>query len=95
MRKSTLSESTKMFCMNCGKEGIPVVRKRSKQKEKFHRKKMYCWHCGTEVNHIECRNEFEIKEFKENFIMGAFKEEAEESMKISKEHNIFSLLEAK
>lgn len=90
--KRTLAESTTLWCMNCGQEGIPIVRKRSSLKEQFHRKKMYCWHCMQEVNHIECRNEFEIEEFKKNYAEGLYKDEAFESLKTSKEHDIFSKL---
>lgn len=40
-----------------------------------------------EVNHIECRNDKEIEEFKENFAAGAYKEELEESLKVIKKEN--------
>ena len=43
-------------------------------------KKMYCFHCKKEVNMIECKNEFEVQEFLENFNNGVYKEEAEESL---------------
>jgi hypothetical protein len=60
------------YCPLCGNKGIPLARKRSKQREKHHLKVLYCWHCRVEVNHIECRNEEEVKEFKENFENGVY-----------------------
>lgn len=68
------------YCINCGKKGMPLARKTGKQKEKFHRKKLYCLNCKTEVNHIECRNQEEIETFKMNFALGLYKEEAAESL---------------
>ena len=52
------------YCINCGKKGMPLARKTGKQKEKFHRKRLYCLNCKTEVNHIECRNQEEVETFK-------------------------------
>lgn len=95
MKGEKLSGATQLYCMNCGRKGIPIVRKKSKQKEKFHRKKLYCIHCKREVNHIECRTDEDVLTFKRQFAAGEFKEEALESMITSKKHDIFSLLEAK
>ena len=47
---------------------------------KFHRKRLYCYHCKQEINCIECRNEEEVWEFKEKFEAGEFKEEAKKSL---------------
>jgi hypothetical protein len=42
-----------------------------------------------EVNHIECRNDSEVYEFKQNFAEGVYKEEAEQSVNfIAKDKNI-------
>ena len=73
-------DQTKLFCLNCGQESFPVYRSNGRKKEKHHRKKLYCWHCKQTVNHIECRTEEEIKEFKETFAAGEFKEEAIKSL---------------
>lgn len=43
-------------CSKCGKKGIPISRKQSKQRESGHLKKLYCVHCREETNHIEIRD---------------------------------------
>ncbi len=42
-------------CTVCGKEGIPISRKQSNQRESGHLKKIYCVHCKKETNHVEIR----------------------------------------
>jgi hypothetical protein len=42
-------------CTECGKEGIPLSRKQSNQRESGHLKKIYCVHCKKETNHVEIR----------------------------------------
>lgn len=74
------SEIHRFFCLACGKEGIPIGRKLSLQKGREHRKRMYCPWCKVEVNHIECRNDFEVEDFKRRFENGEFVKEAEESL---------------
>ena len=68
------------YCIKCGKRGIPLARKRGAQREKYHRKKLFCLNCQQEVNHVECRNQEEIDQFKIWFEEGMFKDEAEESI---------------
>ena len=72
--------TNKFLCLNCGQEGIPLVRNRGQQRKRFHRKKMYCIHCQSTVNHIECKTEEEIKQFKEDFAKGVYENEAKESL---------------
>lgn len=74
-------ESHDFYCLRCGKKGIPIARKRSKLKEPLHRKKLYCLNCKIEVNHIECKTETEVKQFKEDFANGVYKAEANASAK--------------
>lgn len=69
-----------LWCMNCGKEGIPIRRKGNLLKKSFHRKKMYCPWCKTYVNHVECHSDEDIKLFKEAYEQGEFKEEAQQSI---------------
>ena len=73
-------DTHKFYCLNCGEEGIPLPRKRGRQRERFHRKKMYCFHCHNTVNHIECKTIEEVEKFKEEFKRGVYKDEAQESM---------------
>ena len=73
-------QTHRFFCIKCGKEGIPLARKQGHKHERFHRKKLYCFYCKEEVNHMECRNQAEIDEFKDAFERGEFIDEAEESI---------------
>lgn len=68
------AETSRFFCTECGKEGIPVVRKRGQQRKSGHLKKLYCIYCGKEVNHVEIRenNEYTYEDFLEEFQCGRF-----------------------
>ena len=68
------------YCLKCGNKGIPIMRRDAKKHAPFHRKKLYCLYCKTEVNHIECTNQLEVAEFKENFEKGAYIDESEASI---------------
>ena len=76
-----MGEEHSFWCMKCGQKGIPLFRPRSLQRGKFHRKKLYCPHCRVTVNHVECRSDWEVAEFKTLFSDGFFQEEAEMSVK--------------
>lgn len=77
--KSPSCEEHKFFCLLCGREGIPLLRKTGFQHGALHRKKLYCPYCKVEVNHIEIKNRDEEEQFKEDFQNGVYKDEAEES----------------
>ena len=68
------------YCISCGNKGIPLQRSRGHLHEKFHRKKLYCIYCKTEVNHIECNTLDEIKTFQKNYRRGVYKDEATASV---------------
>ena len=68
------------YCIKCGHKGIPLSRKQGHQHERFHRKKLFCIYCQQEVNHIECKNDEDVAEFKRNFENGVYKDEADESV---------------
>lgn len=68
------------YCLNCGKRGIPLMRKKSHLRSGGHRKKLYCPYCKMEVNHIEIRNFNEKEQFIKDFNEGKFIEEAKESI---------------
>lgn len=77
------------YCMRCGRKGLPIARRDSHNYSKHHRKRLWCPWCGMEVNHIECRNDSEVYEFKQAFEAGEYKEEAEKSIEyINKEKNL-------
>ena len=73
-------ETHRFFCLNCGREGIPLARSVGQQREKNHRKKLYCIYCKESLNHIECKNEIEVQEFKADFERGVFINESKESL---------------
>lgn len=80
---SVYSNERKFFCINCGNQGIPIMRKSNHYYGKGHLKKLYCLTCKCEVNHLECRNNEEVEEFKINFSEGKFTDLAKESIKVS------------
>ena len=58
---------SRMFCCNCGKEGVPISRKIGQYREPGHLKKMYCIHCGKTWNHAEVRSmysDYNYEDFK-------------------------------
>lgn len=75
-----MTDEHKFFCIECGCESIPLLRNCSLKRGKFHRKKLYCLNCRTEINHIECKTTEEIEEFQKLFAEGAFRDEAKESV---------------
>lgn len=68
------------YCINCGQKNLAILRADGRLKEKFHRKKLYCYHCKNTINCIECRSDEEVQEFKEMFERGEFQDEAKESL---------------
>ena len=42
--------------------------------------KMKCPYCKTELNCIECKNDEDVYEFKENFEKGVYENEVEDSL---------------
>ncbi len=75
------------YCMKCGNKMMSLPRRDSHNYSKHHRKKLWCPWCKMEINHIECRNDEEIKEFRENWLAGAYQEELKESLNITKKEN--------
>lgn len=66
--------SSRFFCTKCGKEGVPIMRKRGQMREAGHLKKLYCIFCQEEVNHAEIRDigGYSIEDFKQEFEAGRF-----------------------
>lgn len=63
-------EIHRFFCPRCGEETIPLARSSGKRRERFHLKKLYCFRCNMTLNMVECRDEEEVKLFKEAFKTG-------------------------
>ena len=85
MAKRRSVELHDFYCLKCGNKSFGCFRKSGFQHEKFHRKKLYCIYCRTEVNHVECKTYEDVQEFKEAFNEGKFIEEAEESVRFVNE----------
>ena len=80
MAKGKAMDTHSFYCIKCGNQGIPLMRKQGHQHERYHRKKLYCYHCKEEVNHIECKTLEDVETFLENFRNGVYVDEAEESL---------------
>lgn len=66
-RKNNDFMISRMFCCNCGREGVPVTRKSGHYREAGHLKKLYCIYCGKEWNHAEVRpmySDYNYEDFK-------------------------------
>ena len=73
-------ESHDFYCVNCGRKALSLPRNRGYRHSTFHRKRLYCVFCKQEVNMVECKDEFETRDFLDVFEQGYFKEEAKESL---------------
>ena len=73
MKQRNNIEIHSFFCTRCGRIGIPIPRKKNGQRERFHKKKLYCIYCRQEINHIECKNTMDEIEFKKLFAKGEYK----------------------
>lgn len=49
------SNESDFYCVKCGKKGLPIWRKKGKEREAGHLKKLYCIYCKEEINHVECK----------------------------------------
>lgn len=74
---------SRFFCTQCGKEGLPVMRKVGHQREPGHLKKLYCIYCGEQVNHVEIKEtgSYTEEDFKREFKLGRFKDGQREEKK--------------
>lgn len=81
------------YCINCGKENIPIFRNNGRMRESQHRKKMYCPWCKKIVNMVECRTEEEVKDFKEKFMNGDYEEEATQSIDFYNNNSLDNLFD--
>lgn len=74
-----------LYCISCGKQGIPIWREKAHIREQGHRKALYCLNCKTVINHIEVRTPEEREQFLKDFADGKYAEEAEASKAYAKE----------
>ena len=69
---------SRMFCCNCGKEGVPITRKSGHYRKAGHLKKLYCIYCGKEWNHAEIKtiySDYNYNDFQLEMKYGNFDEE--------------------
>ena len=74
------TEQHDFYCINCGKKGIGLMRRKGFKHESMHRKKLFCIYCNREVNHVECITYDEVEQFKMDYENGVYRDEAEESL---------------
>lgn len=74
MSRIYATTQSRFFCTRCGREGIPVQRKRGQDREGGHLKKLYCLSCKEETNHAEIREigGYSIEDFQKEFELGRF-----------------------
>jgi transcription elongation factor Elf1 len=72
--------SHRFFCLNCGKENIPIYRKSGRLHKKMHRKALYCPWCKARINHVECYDQTDVDLFRKEFEEGVYKNEAQASL---------------
>lgn len=82
-------EQHEFYCINCGKQGIPIWRKTGHMREKNHRKRLYCTNCRIAINHVEIVTEDEAEQFKKDFADGKYKTEAAEQLVYASQLNKF------
>lgn len=65
---------SRFFCTECGKEGIPVWRKKGQERKSGHLKKLYCRYCKKEINHVEIKDgiDYAYEDFLEEYQSGRF-----------------------
>ena len=78
--RNTKTEEHDFYCIQCGKKALSLPRKISHKYQKHHYKKLWCYHCGCTINTVECRNDEEVKEFKEKWLNGDYQEEIKDSL---------------
>lgn len=74
MKKNINGTKSRFFCTECGKEGLPIQRKRGQERAAGHLKKLYCIYCKKEINHAEIREigGYDISDFKQEYSLGRF-----------------------
>ena len=74
MTKTYSCSPSRFFCTKCGREGIPIQRKKGQEREGGHLKKLYCIYCGEEVNHAEVRDigGYSEEDFRQEYELGRF-----------------------
>lgn len=48
-------KDNEFYCVKCGNKGMSIVRIAGKERESGHLKKIWCFKCKEETNHVECK----------------------------------------
>lgn len=64
------------YCCKCGNKGFSIPRKKGKQREAGHLKKLWCLNCKQETNHAECKpfTKYDYSDFMLEFTYNNFDE---------------------
>lgn len=68
------------YCMNCGNKVLDIPRNRGYLKGRQHCKRLFCFNCQVECNCVECYDDEDVFNFKEDFEEGKYKELAAASI---------------
>lgn len=62
------------YCTCCGNKGIPIMRRKGKEREAGHLKKLFCLTCQKETNHVEIRakGKYTYEDFRMELECGRF-----------------------
>lgn len=76
-RSRKAPSSSRFFCTQCGREGIPLPRIEGQYREPGHLKNLYCIYCKCECNHAEVRpvGAYNLEDFMIEFQHGNFAED--------------------
>ena len=75
-----------MYCTQCGNKNIPIPRKKSKERESGHLKKMYCIYCKQMTNMVEVRgfgSGYTKEDFELEFKLNNFTKEGTRKLTLS------------
>jgi hypothetical protein len=74
MRRTDGYKISRMFCTECGREGLSIPRQNQQQRESGHLKKLYCIYCCKETNHAELPpvGSYTEYDFKQEYELGRF-----------------------
>lgn len=68
------SLESEFYCCRCGNKGIKIPRRSGAARKAGHLKKLFCIYCGTEWNHVECKEntKYDYADFRIEFDYGNF-----------------------
>lgn len=52
---ASFSLDSEFYCCKCGNRGLDIIRIKGKERKAGHLKRLYCFTCKEEINHVECK----------------------------------------